>query len=140
MSVQTGASLKVGDIASKDVVTIGKPATIRTASRIMREKGIGGLVVMEDDKPVGMVTERNIMNGIVAKKLDPSNTNVGAIMSSPLITAPYETDVRDAAGTMLEKGIRRLVVLKDGKLYGIVTTKDVVKALLKLLGVPAPQP
>jgi len=116
------------------VITVGPPATIRTASKVMRDKGVGSLIVRENDKAVGIITERDILTRVTAKKIEPAMINVGKVMSTPLISIPPETSVEDAARLMIKNNIRRLPVSdSEGRFVGIVTERDIMQGLLKLL-------
>ena len=118
----------VSDVMSKDVATIGAGSTMTEAAKIMGEKHIGSLVILENDQPKGIVTERDLLSKVLAKRLDPAKTKVMDVMSSPLITIKPTATIKEAARTMIErKG--RLVVLRDGKLAGIITAADLIKSL-----------
>ena len=116
---------------TREVYTIGPAATVRTVTKLMREKGIGSLVVMEDDKPVGVITERDLIERVTSKKLKPTDVTVGDTYSSPLISILPETSVKAAAEKMLTKNVRRPPVVQDGRLVGLVTEKDVLRVLLE---------
>jgi len=118
----------VADIMSKDVATIGPNATMAEAAKVMGEKHIGSLVVLEKGEPKGIVTERDLLSKILAKGLDPAQIKVKAVMSSPLITIKPTAKIKEAAQTMIEKK-GRLVVLREGKLTGIITAADLIKSL-----------
>ena len=122
--------MNVGEIMTRNVYTVGPPATVKTATKLMREKDVGSLVVMEDDKPVGVITERDIVVEVTSKKLKPTEITVGEIYSSPLVSISPETSVKDAGRIMLDKNIRRLPVAQEGELVGIVTEKDILRVLL----------
>ena len=118
----------VSDIMSKDVATIGASSTMADAAKIMGEKHIGSLVILDNDRPQGIVTERDLLTKVLAKRLDPAKTKVMDVMSSPLIAVKPTATIKEAARTMIErKG--RLVVLRDGKLVGIITAADLIKSL-----------
>jgi len=116
---------------TREVYTIGPAATVRTATKLMREKDVGSLMVMEDDKPIGVITERDVIVRVTSKKLKPTDVTVGDTYSSPLISIQPKCSVRDAAEMMLTKNVRRLPVVQDGRLVGIVTEKDVLRVLLE---------
>ena len=118
---------------TRDVCTIGLPATVRTATKMMREKDIGSLVVVEDDKPVGVITERDVMVRVTSKKKNPTDITVEEAYSSPLVSISPDRSVREAAEMMLDKNIRRLPVVEGGRLVGIITEKDVMRWLLNQL-------
>jgi len=118
----------VSEIMSKDVVTISAGATMAEAAKVMGEKHIGSLVILERDEPKGIVTERDLLSKVLAKGLDPEKVKVKEVMSSPLVTIRPTATIKEAARTMIErKG--RLVVLRNGKLVGIITAADLIKSL-----------
>lgn len=119
---------KVDDIMSRDIVTIGKEATMDEAARIMGEKHIGSLIVEIDGEPVGIVTERDLLSRVIAKGLDPKNVKVSRVTSSPLITLKPSLSIKKAAQTMIKKK-GRLAVFDAGKLVGIITASDLVRSL-----------
>ncbi len=100
--------------------TVELRATVAEALEIMAKKAIGSVVVVKDGRPVGMVTERDII-GNLAKRRDILGMNVRKIMSKPLISVTPETSVVRALQTMKKKNIRRLTVVSGGRLVGIVT-------------------
>lgn len=119
----------VREIMTPTIIGVDVSSTVKEAAELMIERGIGSVVVTEGGKPVGILTERDILKRVVAKALDPSKTRVREVMSSPLITVKPDTYIVDANKLMVEKGIRRLVVVEDDKAVGIVTEKDLLRAL-----------
>jgi len=124
-------SYLVRDIMTKKVITIEPSNTVLEAARIMGEKKIGSLVVKRNDKAVGIITERGIIRRVVAKNLDPAKITVEDVMSKPLITANPDISVREAVRLMVKNKIRRLPIVKDTDLVGIVTSTDLAKYLGK---------
>ena len=120
----------VKDLMKKDVVTISLHETILDAATLMSEKRIGCLVVMEDDVPFGIVTERDFIRRALAKKL-PLDVKISEIVSKPLITIDPKSSLKDAARLMLKNKIRRLPVVKDTELIGIVVASDFARQLSK---------
>jgi CBS domain-containing protein len=118
----------VKDIMSKGVVTISEEVTMAEAAKIMGEKHIGSLVVEGRETPWGIVTERDLLSRFLGTDGKIVPVRVKECMSTPLITVPPEITIKEAAKTMMTKK-GRLVVFKDEKLIGIVTTSDLVKVL-----------
>ncbi len=116
----------VKDIMTKEVVTIEPDRSVFEAAELMASSGLGCLVVVIKAYPVGIVTERDIVHRIVAKhaSLDQKVTEV---MTKSLITVKPDTSLRDAARLMSANKIRRLPVLKNNKLVGIVVASDFVR-------------
>ncbi len=111
---------------SKNVITIDFNKTVYEAAELMTNKSIGCLVVTRNDVPVGMVTERDFVRRIIAKKLS-YDVKVSEIMSQYLITVGPDTSLKEASRLMSTNKIRRLPVLKDSKLVGIVVASDFVR-------------
>ena len=118
----------VSDIMSGEVVTVAPEASMGEAAKTMGERRIGSLIVIENNNPTGIVTERDLLSKVMAKELSPEKVKVGDVMSRPLVSISPSATIREAARTMIrEKG--RLVVFDDGGLVGIVTASDLVKSM-----------
>jgi len=116
----------VADVMTRGVVTCALESTIEDVAKLMVEKDIRSLVVENKiGNPVGMVTSGDIVKS-VAKRLKPS-TKVSDIVSKELISIDSQADIVEAAELMNAKGIERLAVTEEGRVTGIVTTKDVLK-------------
>ena len=115
---------------TKGVITIDMNKTVADAATLMSAKTIGSLVVVDEDVPVGIVTERDVVRRAVAKNL-PSHTKISEIMSEPLITIDPDSSLREAARLMLKNKIRRLPVVKTNKLDGILVASDFARHLSK---------
>ncbi|MDI9643754.1 MAG: CBS domain-containing protein [Candidatus Verstraetearchaeota archaeon] len=122
---------RVKDLMSKSVITVNKEQTVVEAAKILSERNIGCLVVMDNGNPVGMLTERDIITRCIASGCDPAKKKIGEIMSSPVISVEPETTVVDAARLMVSKMIRRLPVTEGNKLVGIITSYDLIKEVSK---------
>ncbi len=121
---------KVDDFMTKKVVTADEETSvIRTAGLMGRER-IGSIIITRKDEPFGIFTERDLLTAFLAKGRALFSI-VGPECSSPLITIPVETSVHRAAATMALKHIRRLPVVKDDKIVGIITARDLVEAYAK---------
>lgn len=120
----------VKSIMTTNVVTVHSSEKILDAAKIMSEKKIGCLVVLENGRAAGIITERDILRRVVAKSLDPTKVSVVEIMSKPLITVSPDDSVRDAARIMVKNKIRRLPVVEGLRLIGIVTSTDLAKYLI----------
>ena len=119
----------VSDIMSSPVITIDVEASVKEATRSMIDNKIGSILVTKQGKPLGIVTERDLIERIVAPSRDPSKTKIKEIMSAPLITISKETGILVAMRKMREYEISRLVVMDDDKLLGILSEKDIVRAV-----------
>jgi len=129
--------MKVGAICQREVAFVQENARVSDAAKLMRERHVGSLVVVQEgDKgrvPVGIVTDRDIVVGVLTTGLDYRTVSVGEIMGRDLVTAREDDEALAAFKTMRRRGIRRLPVLSSsGTLAGIVTVDD-------LLGIVAEQ-
>jgi CBS domain-containing protein len=120
----------VKDIMTKDVVSISADNSVFEAAELMSSNQIGCLVILHGEVPVGIVTERDIVRRVVAKKL-PGESKISQIMSKSLVTIDPDASLKDAARAMSTNKIRRLPVLKQNKLVGIVVASDFVRNLGK---------
>lgn len=117
------------DILAKkggDVIAVSPDATVLDAAELMNQRGIGGLVVTEGGRAVGIFTERDILRRVVAQRRDPAATRVADVMSAPVASCGPDTTVEACAAFMTEKRIRHLPVTSGQKLAGMVTIGDVL--------------
>ncbi len=124
--------IPVKEIMTRDVCTAEKDTSLLNASRKMIEFGVGSIVVVENSTPIGIVTESDIIKKVVSKNKLPSEITLGEIMTYPLIKVKPSTSLREALKIMLKKGIRRLPVVENDKLVGIVTDTDILAVSIDL--------
>jgi len=108
------------------VVSVEPGQTVLDAAHIMNEKGIGGVVVMEDGKLVGIFTERDIMRRVVAAKRDPATTLVSDVMTTECLTILPDVQIAVCRAMMSTRRIRHLPIVHDGGLIGMVTSGDIL--------------
>lgn len=118
----------VSDIMSKEVVTVAPKASMGEAAKIMGERHIGSLIVVENRKPAGIVTERDLLSRVIATGMSPHKVKVKDVMASPLISINPSVSIREAARTMIRKK-GRLAVFDGERLVGVVTASDFVKSM-----------
>jgi CBS domain-containing protein len=123
-------STKVEDIASRKLVTVREDDSVFDAVSLMVAENIGGIVVTSQGKPAGIITERDLMRKVILQGLDVREVPARSIMSSPLTTVQAGTSLGDAAALMQAKRIRRLLVEEQGVVTGILTQRDLERALL----------
>ena len=114
----------VSKFTNKKMTTISSDLTIQDAAKAMAESKVDSILVFEKSKIIGMVTEKDILQDIVAKGLDPSSTTLKEIAKGPLITINKTAPVKEALDIMKKHDIRRLVVM-DKRPIGLVTQKMV---------------
>ncbi|HEV8359187.1 MAG TPA: CBS domain-containing protein [Candidatus Thermoplasmatota archaeon] len=125
----------VRDIMASPPVTAAPDLTVLDAARLMKERNIGSLIVEDNHRPVGILTERDLVGKVVAQGLDPRATHVRELMSTPLLTVPPEMDVLEAARAMARHHVRRLPVINGSKLLGIVSERDILEVSPDLIEV-----
>jgi|Deesub1362A_J573_1020465.scaffolds.fasta_scaffold05812_2 CBS domain-containing protein len=120
---------KLCDIMSRDVVTISRDKSAHEAAKLMADRRISCLIVVDrDGKPEGIITSGDLVEKVSVPKRDPDKVKVEEIMSSPVITAEDYTNIIKASKIMREKRIKKLPVTEKGRLVGIVTVTDFAKA------------
>jgi CBS domain-containing protein len=119
--------LAVRDVMTRTVVTATPEMTAAQAGKKMVEKRVGSIIIVKDDKPVGIVTESDMVAKVIFKNVKPSSIKLEQLMSKPLITTKSSDDVHDAVLMMVQKKIRRLPVLDGDELVGIITDADVIQ-------------
>ena len=119
---------QVRELMTKSPRTVGPDDTAVDAARLMRDEDAGIAPIAEDDRLVGVVTDRDIAIRIVAEAKDPGSTKVTEIASQNLVTIDPQQDLDEALRLMAKHQVRRLpVVEEDGKLVGILAQADIAK-------------
>ena len=108
--------LKVRDVMVREVVTVDENASIKEAVDIMNEFQIGSIIVLENGKAKGIVTERDLLRRVIAEAKDVVNTKVKEIMTTPLVVVEPGTDLEEAVKLMFESKIKKLAVVDANKL------------------------
>ncbi|MEW6585593.1 MAG: CBS domain-containing protein, partial [Nitrospirota bacterium] len=120
---------RVKSIMSTDVITLGPEESLKSAVKIMSDHDLSCVVVVEDNKPTGILTERDIIH-LVDTRLDFEAVSLQLVMQSPVIAVSEEAEIPEAANLMVINGLRRLVVVDDAHhVIGIVTQTDIIKNL-----------
>ncbi|WP_415281099.1 CBS domain-containing protein [Candidatus Nitrososphaera sp. FF02] len=121
---------------SKDIAVIEldlNPSALNVAKAMSKSK-VGAVIVLKGGKPVGMITERDLLKKVSAKNKKPDDVSAKSIMSSPLVTIKAFDSVDTAAKVMSKHGIKRLPVVEDdGSLAGMLSVSDFAKKLAKIL-------
>jgi len=124
-------TISVSSFMTRDVKTEKEDQNVLTAYRIMNENNIGCVIIVKkDDKPIGIITERDVVR--LLGSLNPSLLQIPLrdIMSKPVITISINSSLRDAIQTMQQKNIRRLVITDGERMVGIITDKDIFRAIM----------
>ena len=130
-------STRLKDFATDTVVVADPETTALAAAKLMRTHHVGALVVvdgLESNRPIGIVTDRDLVLALMAEGLDPEVFTAGDIMSVELVTANSELDAMDAVQLMRANRLRRIVIVDDdGRLAGIVSMEDLLELLTREL-------
>jgi CBS domain-containing protein len=123
-----GSKHRIRELMTENPKTVSSDATVAEAARVMREDDVGLVPVVDGDRLVGTVTDRDIAIRVVAEERDPNNTTVRETASTDLVTIDPEQDLGEALRLMAQHQVRRLpVVEEDGRLVGIVAQADVAR-------------
>jgi signal-transduction protein with cAMP-binding, CBS, and nucleotidyltransferase domain len=123
---------------SSPVITIKETDSVLAAAKLMKKHEIGCVVVLgKSDKPQGLITERDVVRRISALDLLPSKVEAGKCMTKPASTIEASANVTEAAKKMRELKIRRLIVVQNGKVTGVITSSDIVDITPALIDVMA---
>lgn len=122
------SSLKAIDIMVKKVITINEASSVKEAAEVMNRFEIGSIIAVKKGIATGIVTERDLLKRIVAEERNAKNIRVRDIMSTPLISITSETKLEKAALLMFQKKIKKLPVIEQKRLVGIVSLTDVARS------------
>ena len=122
----------VKEIMSEDVHTISPDLSVEKAAKAMSSRKIGSLIVVSDTKLEGIITERDIMSKVVSLGKNAKNIKVREVMTKELVFTEPETDIDEAAQTMVDNEIKKLPVVYQNRLIGMVTAMDIVTAEPKI--------
>ena len=124
----------VKDIMSSPVITLDEDATSNKVANLMDENDIGCVIITNKmGKPVGIITERDLVQRVLAKNLMPDAINAKEIMTSPLVTIEPEETISEAARRMSRLEIRRLGVVYKGNLVGVISSRDILGVMPELI-------
>lgn len=127
--------MAMGDLCVNHIVTVKAQDSIQQAAQAMQAKNIGSVVVMsgehESQKPVGILTDRDIVLQVVASNKCPVNTKVEQVMCQDLLTIDHHQGIKEAIDLMRDKGVRRAPIMQEGKICGLVATDDLLILIAK---------
>ncbi len=116
--------MQLKDVMKTEVITATRDVSVSEAARRMREANIGCLVIVDGDSLVGIVTDRDLLIGCLGAGHNPAESQVSQYMTSPVITESPSTEVQIAAHMLVSRRIKRLPLVEDGKLVGLVSFSD----------------
>jgi CBS domain-containing protein len=126
-------SLKAEDVMIRGVVTIDENASVKEAADNMNQFEIGSIIATRKGKAIGIITERDLLKRIVSEGKSAKKTKVKEIMSSPLVAISSNTDLEEAARLMFEKRIKKLPVVDQNRLVGLVSLTDIARCQPRMI-------
>ena len=119
------SGIKVKDVMTKGVVTVEPDTSVQEVAKLMKELGIGSVIVLGESP--GIITKSDLVRDIVAEGRDPKTVKAKDIMKTPLRAIPPDIDIEEAMKTMRDLNIKRVVVMKKGKIVGILSERDIIR-------------
>jgi CBS domain-containing protein len=128
-------TLLVKDIMTKDVRVAEPDSSVREVVAAMNRFNIGSIIVVQDNKPVGVISERDVLRRVVEPCLSPETIPARQIMTSPVITICESASVAEVVKIMAEKRVRKIPVMKKERLVGIITYTDILSKVLSMISI-----
>jgi CBS domain-containing protein len=125
--------LLVKDLMTRDVKVVGPDTSVKEVVAAMNKFGVGSMIVVQDDKPVGVISERDVLRRVVEPCLSPEAVTAGQIMTSPVVTICESASIDEAVKLMAKRRVRKIPVMKKEKLVGIITYTDIVSKVLSMV-------
>lgn len=119
--------MNVEELMIKNVYTVLPDTSVEEAVRTMNAYEIGCLVVVENERPTGIITERDLLKRVLEQGKLPKTIKVGEIMSKPVIYGNPQMDLEDAARLMFRKKVKKLPIMQEGELVGLITLTDLAR-------------
>jgi signal-transduction protein with cAMP-binding, CBS, and nucleotidyltransferase domain len=118
--------LPLAVLMTRDIKAVDRDASVRDAARLMRDKGVGSLLVESRGQYIGIISETDVVRRGVAEGLDIDHEPVHRVMSSPIITLDIKKSAVEANALMSERSIRHLVITEEGKMVGVLSVRDLL--------------
>jgi CBS domain-containing protein len=126
----------VHEVMNSPVITLEKTTIIKSAAKLMRDLRIGSVVIVDSEsQPVGIITQTDLVDRVLAEGKNPDSLTVEDIMSSPLVTGSPDESIQDAARRMSTANVDRLIVLRNGKLAGVLSTRDLLRVTPQIMDI-----
>lgn len=125
----------VRDIMSKDLRVVRSDTIMKEVVATMNKYDVGSIIVVQAERPIGIITERDILKRMVEDNMAPDTVTARHIMTSPVITINENASIEEAAKLMAAKKAKRLPIMNDGKLVGILTFTDIAIKVPQMLSI-----
>jgi CBS domain-containing protein len=126
--------ISVRDIMTKEPRVVRRDTSVQEVVATMSKYDISSVIVVQEKRPVGMITHKDIVSKIVQTRIPPDAVKAIEVMSTPVVTIDENASVEEAARLMSKKHIKKLAVIRDGELVGIITSYDLMRTAPKLTG------
>jgi len=130
--LQLAGLMLVRDVMTKNPKVVRRDTSVQEVVATMNKFDISSVVVVQEERPVGIVTHKDIVSKIVQPRIPPDAVTAREVMSSPIVSISEDASTEEAAKLMVRKHIKKLPVVRDDKLVGIITTMDLVREAPKL--------
>jgi CBS domain-containing protein len=133
---KSNITLKVEDVMVQDIVTIDEKASVKEAAELMNQNEISCLIAVKNRKNVGIITERDLLKRVIVEAKNPNKTRVSEVMSSPVEAIAPDAELEEAVRIMFQKKIKKLPVIDNNRLVGLVSLTDIARcqpAIMKVL-------
>lgn len=114
-------------VMTKKILKVRKGTQVRRVAEIMHEKRVGSVFVLDGDEYVGIITDTDVAQRVVAARLDPDATPVEKVMTTPLLAIESNRSIADANDIMDQEHIRHLAVIEKGKIIGVISARDLLR-------------
>ena len=126
--------MPIGDVCVREVMCTGRETTVSDAAKLMRERHVGNLIVVDgadnERVPVGIITDRDIVLGVISVKLEPDVITVGDLLNGELVTATDTQGIFETIEQMRLQGVRRMPIVNEkGYLVGIISLDDLIRLI-----------
>lgn len=122
---------EVWEIMTKGIASVTAESTASIAAEKMAERDIGSLLVTKGNETVGLITERDLIRKVMAKKIDPTTVRLKELMTDDIVTVDKKTDINEASKLMTERGLKRIVITDNSATVGILSATDLIRFLGK---------
>ncbi|MER3601480.1 MAG: inosine-5-monophosphate dehydrogenase [Nitrososphaerota archaeon] len=133
MAALERTKILVREVMNSPPITLKVGSSALEAARLMKNMQVGSVIIVRSERPVGVVTDKDLVTKVLAEGRDPGSVRVEEIMSTPLPTIEADRDILEAAKLLREKGVKRLGVTSRGRLQGVITMTDILLVMPELV-------